>query len=80
MIDLPALQKGTGNLEEIAVIFALRTVHAMSLSALFLLLETLEIKKIVPAVILLLEGFTFLSGFQFRKSARFMIGVWGMYV
>ncbi len=80
MIDLLALQKVTGNLKKISVIFALWTVHAMTLSALFLLLETLKIKKFVPAAILLLEGFTFLSGFQFRKSARFMFGIWGMYV
>ena len=70
----------TGNLKEISAIFVLWTVHAMTLSALFLLMETLRIKKLIPAVILLLEGLTFLSGFQFRKSARFMFGVWGMYV
>lgn len=80
MIDLYALQMFTGNLEEISVIFVLWTVHAMTLSALFLLMETLSIQKFIPAVILLLEGLTFLSGFQFRKSAKFMFGVWGMYV
>ena len=80
MIDLFALQMFTGNLKEISAIFILWTVHAMTLSALFLLMETLRIKKLIPVVILLLEGLTFLSGFQFRKSARFMFGVWGMYV
>lgn len=80
MIDLIAFQMFTGNLKEILVIFVLWTVHTMTLSALFLLMETLRIKKMIPAVILLLEGLTFLSGFQFRKSARFMFGVWGMYV
>ena len=80
IIDLFTLQKFTGNLKEILTIFVLWTVHAMTLSALFLLMETLRIKKLIPAVILLLEGLTFLSGFQFRKSARFMFGVWGMYV
>ena len=80
IIDLLVLQMFTGNLKEISAIFVLWTVHAMTLSALFLFMETLRIKKLIPAVILLLEGLTFLSGFQFRKSARFMFGVWGMYV
>lgn len=80
MIDLFALHMFTGNLKEISVIFVLWIVHAMTLSALFLFLETLRIKKMIPAGLLLLEGLTFLSGFHFRKSARFMFGVWGMYV
>ena len=80
MIDLFALHMFTGNLKEISVIFILWTVHAMTLSALFLLLHTLSMKKMIPAGLLLLEGLTFLSGFHFRKSARFMFGVWGMYV
>lgn len=80
MIDLFALHMFTGNLKEISVIFVLWTVHAMTLSAIFLFMETLRIKKMIPAGLLLLEGLTFLSGFHFRKSARFMFGVWGMYV
>lgn len=80
MIDLLASQKFTGKLEEISLIFVLWTVHAVTLSALFLLLETLKIRKMIPAVILLLEGLTFLSGFYVRKNAKFMFGVWGMYV
>lgn len=80
MIDLFALHMFTGNLKEMSVIFVLWAVHTMTLSALFLFLETLRIKKMIPAGLLLLEGLTFLSGFRFRKSARFMFGVWGMYV
>ena len=80
MIDLFALHMFTGNLKEISVIFVLWTVHAMTLSAIFLFMETLRIKKMIPAGLLLLEGLTFLSGFRFRKAARFMFGVWGMYV
>ena len=80
MIDLFALHMFTGNLKEISVIFVLWTVHAMTLSAIFLFMATLRIKKMIPAGLLLLEGLTFLSGFHFRKSARFMFGVWGMYV
>lgn len=80
IIDLFALQMFTGNLKETSTIFVLWTVHAMTLSVLFLLLETLKIKKMIPAVILLLEGLTFLSGFRFKESAKFMFGSWGMYV
>ena len=80
MIDLFALHVITGNRKEISVIFVLWIVHAMTLSALFLFWETLRIQKLIPAGLLLLEGLTFLSGFHFRESARFMFGVWGMYV
>lgn len=80
MIGLFALQMHTGNLKEISVIFVLWTVHAMALSALFLFWEILRIKKMIPAGLLLLEGLTFLCGSHFRESARFMFGVWGMYV
>ncbi len=79
-IDLFLLHIVPGNGKEISVIFVLWTVHAMTLSALFLFLEILRMKRLIPSVILLLEGLTFLSGFHFRKSARFMFGVWGMYV
>ena len=64
IIDLSALHQFTGNIKDISVIFILWTVHSMTLSAF----------------LLLLEGLTFLSGFRFRKSARFMFGAWGMYV
>lgn len=80
IIDLFALQMFAGSLKEILAIFVLWAVHAMTLSVLFLFLETLRIKEMVPAVILLLEGLTFLSGFRFKESARFMFGSWGMYV
>lgn len=80
IIDLFALHMFTGNRKEISVIFVLWIVHAMTLSALFLFLEILRIKKMIPVGLLLLEGLTFLSGFHFKKSARFMFGVWGMYV
>lgn len=80
LIDLFAFHLLIGDLKELSVIFVLWIVHATTLSALFLFLETLRIKKIIPAGLLLLEGLTFLSGFHFRKSAKFMFGVWGMYV
>lgn len=80
IIDLPALQRFDGNRKEISAIFVLWTVHAVTLSALFLLLESLNVKKAIPSVILLFEGFTFLGGFYFRRYARFLFGMWGMYV
>lgn len=80
MIDLFALHMMPGNQKEITVIFVLWTVHAMTLSALFLFLTNFKDEKLIPAGLLLFEGLTFLSGFRFRKAARFMFGVWGMYV
>lgn len=79
-IDWFALRMIPGNRKEITVIFVLWTVHAMTLSALFLFLETFKDEKRIPAGLLLFEGLTFLSGFRFRKTARFMFGAWGMYV
>lgn len=80
IIDLFALQMVTENRKEILVIGSLWTVHAITLSALFLFMEIIKMKKIIPAVLLLLEGFTFLSGFHFREISKFMFGTWGMYV
>lgn len=80
IIDLLVLQRFTQNLKEILVIGVLWTVHVMTLSALFLFMENLQIKKMIPAAILLLEGLTFLVGFRFRKISRFMFGTWGMYL
>lgn len=80
LMDLIVLQMFTGDRKETTAIFVLWTVHAMVLSALFLFLETLKIKKLIPAVILLLEGLTFLNGFRFKEIAGFMFGSWGMYV
>lgn len=36
-------------------------------------------KGSAPAILLLLEGVTFLAGFQSMGTARFMYGMWGMY-
>lgn len=80
IIDLIVLQMFTQNLKEILVIGGLWTVHAMTISALFLFMENLQIKKMIPAAILLLEGLTFLTGFRFREISQFMFGSWGMYV
>ncbi len=80
VIDLFAFQMFAVNRKELSAIFVLWTVHAMTLTSLFLFLDIFNMKKMIPAGLLLFEGLTFLSGFHFRNSARFMFGVWGMYV
>ncbi|MEY8518404.1 hypothetical protein AALC25_16180 [Lachnospiraceae bacterium 29-84] len=80
VIDLFGFQMFPVNRKELSVIFVLWTVHAMALTSLFLFLDIFNMKKMIPAGLLLFEGLTFLSGFHFRNSARFMFGVWGMYV
>lgn len=80
LIDLPALQRSAVSVKETVTISVLWTVHASALLALFLLMETLGLRKMIPAALLLLEGITFLNGFRVRESARFMFGSWGMYV
>lgn len=80
LIDLLVQQKLTGSLKEILVISVLWTVHVIVLSSFFLFMETMKIRKMIPAVLLLMEGLTFLSGFHTREIARFMFGTWGMYV
>lgn len=80
LIDLLVQQKLTGSLKEILVISVLWTVHVIVLYSLFLFMETMNIRKMIPAVLLLMEGLTFLSGFRTKEIARFMFGSWGMYV
>ncbi len=48
-IALSALQMVTGDLKEISAIFVMWTVHEAALSALFLFLETLRVKKMISA-------------------------------
>jgi hypothetical protein len=68
------------SLKEIVMISILWTIHTVVLLALFLFLEVLGLRKMTPALLLLLEGLTFLSGFRVKKIARLMFGSWGMYV
>jgi hypothetical protein len=68
------------SLKEIVMISILWTIHTVVLLALFLFLEVLGLRKMTLALLLLLEGLTFLSGFRVKKIARLMFGSWGMYV
>ena len=45
----------------------------------FLVLDLTRFRKLAPAVLLLLEGITFLAGFSNMRIAQFMYGMWGMY-
>jgi hypothetical protein len=80
LIDLQFSHRSVVSFKEIVMISVLWTVHTEVLLALFLLLEVLGLRKMIPAVLLLLEGLTFLSGFRLKKIARLMFGSWGMYV
>ena len=53
--------------------------HIMTMISFFLVLDLTNLRKLAPAILLLLEGCTFLVGFQSMKTARFMYGMWGMY-
>ena len=80
IINLRIPQNITISLKETVMITLLWTAHGMTLSALFLFMETINMEKSIPAAILLLEGLTFLSGYRYKWIARFMFGAWGMYV
>ena len=54
-------------------------VHLMTVLSLFLILDLTKLRMPAPAILLLLEGLTFLVGFCFPGKARFMYGMWGMY-
>lgn len=55
-------------------------VHAISLDALFLLLELKRGKGYVPAAVLLAEGLTFYIGYRISAVTNIMYGTWGMYL
>lgn len=80
MIELLVSQHLSGNLKEVLGIFVLWTVHGMMFAALFLVMETTKIRKMVPSILVLLEGMTFLYGYRNKMTGRFMFGTWGMYV
>lgn len=80
MIELLVSKHLSGDLKEVFGIFVLWTVHGMMFLALFLILETTNVRKMVPSILLLLEGMTFLYGYRNKMTARFMFGTWGMYV
>jgi hypothetical protein len=80
LIDWLFGQRSAVSLKEIVMISVLWTLHIVVLLALFLLLEVLGLRKMIPAALLLFEGLTFLSGFRVKEIARLMFGSWGMYV
>lgn len=80
IIDLRIPQNITISLKETVMIGLLWTAHGITLSALFLFMETINMEKSIPAALLLLEGVTFLSGYRLREISRLMFGSWGMYV
>lgn len=66
--------------EEVIKTGVLWLLHMMSFQALFLMLELISVKHFVPALLLLLEGVTFLVGFWIKAVANGMYGMWGMYL
>ena len=71
---------GTAGLSgEVWKVFLLWLAHVITIKSFFLVLELTNLRRLAPAILLLLEGFTFLVGFQSVGTARFMYGMWGMY-
>lgn len=60
-------------------VFVLWIAHMATILSFFLVLDLSGLGKPAPAVLLLLEGLTFLAGFAYVGAARFMFGMWGMY-
>lgn len=64
---------------EVWKVIVLWLAHIMTIMSLFTVLDLTKFKRLAPAMLLLLEGFTFLVGFRFHGMAQFMYGMWGMY-
>lgn len=60
-------------------VFLLWFVHIVLILSFFLVMDLTKFRKSAPAILLVLEGVTFLAGFQSARTARFMCGMWGMY-
>ena len=65
--------------DQVWKVFVLWLAHIMTIISFFLVLDLTNLRKLAPAILLLLEGCTFLVGFKFVRAARFMYGMWGMY-
>lgn len=76
MIDIINI---SGILEEGWKVFFLWFVHMITIMSLFLVLDLTGLRKFAPAILLLLEGFTFLVVFTYMGTVRLMFGMWGMY-
>lgn len=79
MADMVFFPRGN-TVTEIFTAGGLWLIHMTSMLSLFLWLDLQKIRKVVPAVLLLLEGVTFLIGFRMKEIAHAMFGTWGMYV
>ncbi len=64
---------------EVWKVFVLWIAHITTVLSLLLVLDLSGLGKPAPAILLLLEGCTFLAGFASMGTARFMFGMWGMY-
>lgn len=80
ILELLISQRMVGSLKEMAAIVTLWAVHVITISALFIFMEAMNVKKLIPSILLLLEGLTFLGGYRVKEIAHFMFGTWGMYV
>lgn len=68
-----------GILDEVWKVFVLWIAHMTTILSFLLLLDVSGLGKSAPAILILLEGGTFLAGFASMRAARFMFGMWGMY-
>ena len=65
--------------DQVWKVLVLWLAHIMTIISFFLILDLTNLRRLTPAILLLLEGCTFLVGFKFVRAARFMYGMWGMY-
>ncbi|RKI89660.1 hypothetical protein D7V94_16965 [Parablautia intestinalis] len=65
--------------DEIWKVFVLWIAHMTTILSFLLLLDLSGLGKFAPAILILLEGCTFLAGVASMRTARFMFGMWGMY-
>lgn len=65
--------------DEVWKVFVLWIAHMTTILSFLLVMDLSRGRKFAPAILLLLEGFTFLVGFAYMGMAPFMFGMWGMY-
>ena len=71
---------GAGFAKEGWNILLLWSAHVITILSIFFVLDRTRLRGGAPAILLLLEGVTFLLGFSDGRRARFMFGMWGMYL
>lgn len=65
--------------DEVWKVFVLWIAHMTTILSFLPVMDLSSGRKFAPAILLLLEGFTFLAGFAYQGMAPFMFGMWGMY-